>query len=606
MATWKKLVISGSSNLQLNNDPGTGGAGYLTSVTAQNAFTTASFGAVDILAGSDNGTLNFTETSVGDGLTITANAGSKTLDFGLANIPNTSLTNDGITIANVDTSLGGSITADTIASAIGSGIITNAQLANDNITIGSTSIALGDANDTFVGLNSVTSTDFVGNLAGNVTGNLTGVLLPGSSLSSAVTATTQTANNNSNLVATTEYVDSATGAADLDLSGDGGTSTSIDLDSQTLAFSGADGIEVSSSAQAITVSIADAKITNAKLVNDGITIAGVDTSLGGTITADTIAGAIGNGIITNAQLANSTISGIGLGNNLSSLLVDNLSIEFYNGPALYNGSTQTNLQVKANGITNTMLQGSIANAKLTNSSITIGNATVALGGTTTLAATGFNSGSFSGSFQGDGSLLTGIASTLNFTDGSNPQGLDLKTDTLVIAGTSNEVDVNTTTNDTITIGLPDDVTIGNDLVVTNDLTVTRDAVFSRNITVLGTASFQNTEDLDVKDRFIRLASGSNAAGDGGIVIQQTNNLDGEVFGFDSVAGTEGRWGVSGSFDASQNAFVPDAYMAEILEGTKDEPGTIASTIPSRYNENGNIYVDTSKTLATDANIWIYA
>ena len=600
MATWKKLVISGSGNLQLNND-----AGYLTSVTAQNAFTTASFGGTNILAGSDNGTLNFTETTGGStGLQITANAGSKTLDFGLANIPNTSLTNDGITIAGVDTSLGGTITADTIASTIGSGIITNSQLTNDSITIGSTSIALGDANDTFVGLNSVTSTDFVGNL----TGNVTGTILPTSILANGVIATTQTQGDNTQKVATTAYVDASATAADLDLSGDGSTSTSVDLDSQVLQFVGSDGLQISASSVGpiMELGIADAKITNAKLVNDGITIAGVDTSLGGTITADTIAGAIGNGIITNAQLANNTISTKALGTSLDALTADNTSIEFFNGPNTYDGSTPTTLRVGALGITNAMLQGSIVNAKLTNSSIIIGAATVALGGTTTLAATGFNSGSFSGSFQGDGSLLTGIASTLNFTDGSNPQGLDLKTDTLVIAGTSNEVDVNTTTNDTITIGLPDDVTIGNDLVVTNDLTVTRDAVFSRNITVLGTASFQNTEDLDVKDRFIRLASGSNAAGDGGIVIQQTNNLDGEVFGFDSVAGTEGRWGVSGSFDASQNAFVPDAYMAEILEGTKDEAATIASTIPSRYNENGNIYVDTSKTLATDANIWIYA
>ena len=606
MATWKKLVISGSSNLQLNNDPGTGGAGYLTSVTAQNAFTTASFGGTNILAGSDNGTLNFTETTGGStGLQITANAGSKTLDFGLANIPNTSLTNDGITIAGVDTDLGGFITADTIAGQIGSGIITNAQLANDTITIGSTGIALGSSATTIVGLTSVTSTDFVGDLTGDVTGTITGT----STLANGVRATTQTPGDDSTLVATTAYVDASATAADLDIAGGGGTSTSIDLDSQTLQFIGTAGLFISAStvgAPNVSLGINDLGVTNAKLTNDGITIAGVDTSLGGTITADTIAGAIGSGIITNAQLANNTISTKALGTSLDALTADNTSIEFFNGPNTYDGSTPTTLRVGANGITNAMLQGSIANAKLTNSSITIGAATVALGGTTTLAATGFNSGSFSGSFEGDGSGLTGIASTLNFTDGSNPQGLDLKTDTLIIAGTANEVDVNTTINDQITIGLPDDVTIGNDLVVTNDLTVTRDAVFSRNITVLGTASFQNTEDLDVKDRFIRLASGSNAAGDGGIVIQQTNNLDGEVFGFDSVAGTEGRWGVSGSFDASQNAFVPDAYMAEILEDVFDTPGAIAAAVPSRYNENGNIYVDTSKTLATDANIWIYA
>ena len=38
MATWKKVVVSGSNISQLNND-----VGYLTSVTAQNAFATASF-----------------------------------------------------------------------------------------------------------------------------------------------------------------------------------------------------------------------------------------------------------------------------------------------------------------------------------------------------------------------------------------------------------------------------------------------------------------------------------------------------------------------------------------------------------------------------------
>jgi hypothetical protein len=38
MATWKKVVVSGSNISQLNND-----AGYLTSVTTQNAFATASY-----------------------------------------------------------------------------------------------------------------------------------------------------------------------------------------------------------------------------------------------------------------------------------------------------------------------------------------------------------------------------------------------------------------------------------------------------------------------------------------------------------------------------------------------------------------------------------
>ena len=191
------------------------------------------------------------------------------------------------------------------------------------------------------------------------------------------------------------------------------------------------------------------------------------------------------------------------------------------------------------------------------------------------------SGSFSGSFQGDGSGLTGLATDLNLS-GSNGTGItiDLVTQDLTIGGTANEIETSAA-GTTITIGLPNDVTIGQDLVV------------SRNLTVFGTASFQHTEDLDIADRFIRLASGSNAAGDGGIAIQQSNALDTEVFGFDSGAT---RWGVSSSFDASQNAFVPDAYMALTLEGAGTDPTVVAA----RYQVKGNIFI------GSDESIFIYS
>ena len=506
MATWKKLVVSGSNISQLNND-----AGYLTSVTQQSAFVTASFNGTALIADDSQGTLNFASGSTG--LNIVANAGTDTLTFDLVAVPNSSLENDGITIAGQDTSLGGSITADTIAGQISADTITNAQLANESITFGTDVVSLGDT---------VTQLDVTG-ITGSFTGSFTGVLADG------VTATTQVAGDNSQKVATTAYVDAVATAADLDLAADGNTGTAVDLDSQTLTFTGNDGLQLSASAQTITATIADASIANAKLANDGITIAGQDISLGGTITADTIAGQISADTITNAQLDNN--------------------------------------------------------------SITIGDATVALGGSTTLADTGFNSGSFSGSFQGDGQGLTGIATTLNVTDGSNPQAINLLDETLIFAGTDNEVEVSTSTADTLTIGLPNDVTIANDLTVTND------AVISRNLTVLGTASFQHTEDLDVADRFIRLASGSNSAGDGGIVIQQTNALDGEVFGFDAA---NTRFGISGSFDASQNVFTPDAFMAAVVNTNGNDPNG-ANAPDSRYEKKGNLYV-----AGDSEDIWIYS
>jgi hypothetical protein len=251
-------------------------------------------------------------------------------------------------------------------------------------------------------------------------------------------------------------------------------------------------------------------------------------------------------------------------------------------PFTYDGSGTATVAVSGASALNTNAITKWNGAAFVNSSLT-DNGTV-ISGTTSIQLTGASSilsGSFSGSFQGDGSGLSGIATNLDVS-GSDGTGIsiDLKTQDLTIGGTTNEIET-TVAGTTVTIGLP------NDVVISQDLTV------NRNLTVLGTASFQHTEDLDVADRFIRLASGSNAAGDGGIAIQQSNALDAEVFGFDSG---NTRWGVSSSFDASQNAFTPDAFMALSLVGAGTDPTVVAA----RYQVKGNIFI------GSDEGIWIYS
>ena len=217
-------------------------------------------------------------------------------------------------------------------------------------------------------------------------------------------------------------------------------------------------------------------------------------------------------------------------------------------------------------------------------------ATASLADVSTLARAG--SGSFSGSFQGDGSNLSGIATTLTVDGDSGAQDVDLQTDDLQILGTANEIVTAVTKagNDVrATISLPDDVTIG------QDLTVTRDATITRNLTVQGTASFQHTTDLDVADRFIRLASGSNAAGDGGIAVIQSGSKNSEALAYDSAVT---RWGFTGSFDPSQNTIVPEAFVAAVIEGgsgDNDPTDTIA-----KYAKKGNIFV------ADNGEIYVYS
>ncbi len=79
---------------------------------------------------------------------------------------------------------------------------------------------------------------------------------------------------------------------------------------------------------------------------------------------------------------------------------------------------------------------------------------------------------------------------------------------LTIQGTSNEVDVGTS-GTTVTVGLPDDITVAGDLTISGDLKVT------------GTVDTLNVTDTDIVDKTITLAKGSAdaaAANGSGIVI----------------------------------------------------------------------------------------
>lgn len=155
MATWKKVVVSGSNVSQLNND-----AGYLTSVPTQNAFATASYDGTLLLANGANGNLTFASSS-GQGLTISANSGTDTLTFGLSAIPNNSLANSSITVAGTSVSLGGTVTqaqilaGSTVVSASvltspaqGQALLTTNGVAGSTIDLG---LETGDS-PTFVGL----------------------------------------------------------------------------------------------------------------------------------------------------------------------------------------------------------------------------------------------------------------------------------------------------------------------------------------------------------------------------------------------------------------------------------------------------------------------
>ena len=125
-------------------------------------------------------------------------------------------------------------------------------------------------------------------------------------------------------------------------------------------------------------------------------------------------------------------------------------------------------------ITNAQLAGSIANDKLSNSSIAIGGITFNLGDTDATPAfdlqdaTGYPTSSLTGTItnaQLAGSIENGKLSnsTITVSDGSNSTATALG-GTITFSGTSSEVEV-AESSGTITVGLPNDVSITGDLTV---------------------------------------------------------------------------------------------------------------------------------------------
>ena len=155
MATWKKVVVSGSNVSQLNND-----AGYLTIATTPKTFATMSINGINVIADGAADTLTFASSS-GAGLNITGDAGSDTITFTLGGIPNASLTNSSITIAGNNTALGGSVTQTQIfasSTAISSSVLTSptqgeALLTNNGVAGSTIDLGLQTTDSpTFVGL----------------------------------------------------------------------------------------------------------------------------------------------------------------------------------------------------------------------------------------------------------------------------------------------------------------------------------------------------------------------------------------------------------------------------------------------------------------------
>ncbi|MDB4414395.1 hypothetical protein N9265_00020 [bacterium] len=690
MATWKKVIVSGSSaalaSLTLDTalpveSGGTGGAtftdgalvvgsgtGALTSLAqATNGQLIIGSTGADPVLGTITGGSNITVTNTAGGISIAATGlGSGTVQTVSANGTENglTLTSDGDTVDPVIT-LGGALTG-----------VANSQLVNDSVILGTTEVDLGATATTLAGL-TLTGVTATGTFSGSFSGtsNLpdltSGNGLTGGPYDGAAAATFAVEADGSTLsvgasgvkvadagITATQIASAVAGAG---LSGGAGSALAVNVDGTSL--------EITTD----TINVKAGGISNAMLANDGITIAGTDVSLGGSITAATIlsgSGVVsgsdavpnpltdGNGIAdfsynggtagiqVSVEAADNTISVASGGISVVEANLSGIPNSALTNDSVTIGSTEVDLGATAttlaglSSVTSTAFVGALTGdvtgnadtatkiASITNSNIvqlaatqaltnkdltgagntfptfnqnTTGNAatattaagvaanSVALGTDTTgnyVATLGSGTGVTIGSNTGEGSTPT-IAVDYGSTANTAVEG----DTTATFAGTTNEITVSDTSaqaiggNIALTIGLPDDVTIGQDLTVTRDVQIGRNAVVSGNLTVAGTASFQNTQNLDVADRFIRMASGSTAVGDGGIVVQQDGPANGEAFAYDAATT---RWSTTGSFDPSTEAYTPDSFMSLVVEGATGID--VPTAVVSKFQKKGNIFI----------------
>jgi hypothetical protein len=140
--------------------------------------------------------------------------------------------------------------------------------------------------------------------------------------------------------------------------------------------------------------------------------------------------------------------------------------------------------------------------------------------------------------------------------------------------------------------------------VTGNSTFNQNLVVTGDLTVAGTASFQNTENVLIADKFLILASGSNSLTDGGFIIASSTapgGASGSAFFIESAtAGVYGRFAIAYNVHASSSTVAADEYMVSTKISAVNPNNAVPPTWGSTTNGIGNMWVN---TVTSDIYIW---
>lgn len=138
--------------------------------------------------------------------------------------------------------------------------------------------------------------------------------------------------------------------------------------------------------------------------------------------------------------------------------------------------------------------------------------------------------------------------------------------------------------------------------VTGDSFFYNNLTVQGNITVNGTASFINTENVLVKDKFILIASGSSTLSDAGIIAAYNTSMTGSAFYLSAAsAGTYGRWAVAYGVGESAISLTADEFVNTTKINASNPNNATPPTWGSTTNGLGNMWVN-----STTSDIYIWA
>lgn len=225
-----------------------------------------------------------------------------------------------------------------------------------------------------------------------------------------------------------------------------------------------------------------------------------------------------------------------------------------------------------------------------NSSLTDNGTTIT--GATSLQLSGASSsltGSFTGSFAG---AFTGTAS---YASQALSASYAASTNNIAGAIANNVNNYILTAQGTGVVNGESGLTFDGTL-----LTVTGNATITGDLTVAGTASFTNTDNLNIKDKFILINSGSAALSDSGWITQYNAAGSGSAFYLEAgSSGTYGRFAVAYDVLGTTAAVTPDEFVVT-AKVNQSAPGASTPTWGGNStNAQGNMWL----TSTGDIYIW---